>query len=226
MLDGGLDGGLDGALDGGRGAVVGLVLAAGAGRRAGGPKGLRRDGDGEPWVAARVRALGQGGCARVLVVVGAAGEDVAALVPAGAQVVRAPGWARGLSASLSAGLAAASDLERGGAAALAGGAVVGRWSAAAVVPVDVPDLGAAEVARVLGAWPGVGLARAVHDGRPGHPVVLDRASWGQAAAGTGDEGARRLLVGADVLRVECGDLASGLDVDGAPSTSPTARRGG
>ena len=58
------------------------------------------------------------------------------------------------------------------------------------------------------------LARAAYDGVPGHPVLLGRDHWaGVNAAATGDRGARDYLATADVVLVECGDLASGRDVD-------------
>ncbi len=59
------------------------------------------------------------------------------------------------------------------------------------------------------------LARATYEGRPGHPVLLGRAHWdGVIEAATGDQGARGYLAGRDdVEPVECGDLATGLDVD-------------
>ena len=44
------------------------MLAAGAGTRAGGPKALRRDADGVPWLHLAVAALRGGGCDPVLVV--------------------------------------------------------------------------------------------------------------------------------------------------------------
>ncbi len=86
--------------------------------------------------------------------------------------------------------------------------------------VDLPDLVPQVVARVVGgAVGGAGaaagsLARAAYDGVPGHPVLLGRDHWaGVAAAATGDRGARDYLATADVVLVECGDLASGRDVD-------------
>ena len=49
---------------------------------------------------------------------------------------------------------------------------------------------------------------------PGHPVLLGRDHWaGVAATATGDAGARDYLRGRDVTLVECGDLATGRDVD-------------
>ena len=69
---------------------------------------------------------------------------------------------------------------------------------------------ASALARPMWPW----LARAAYDGVPGHPVLLGRDHWaGVAAAATGDRGARDYLAAADVVLVECGDLASGRDVD-------------
>jgi nicotine blue oxidoreductase len=83
--------------------------------------------------------------------------------------------------------------------------------------VDTPDVGADVVARVLAAARSAasGLARATYGGRPGHPVVIERSHVAALAETLhGDEGARVFLAGrADVLAVECGDLATGADVD-------------
>ena len=60
-----------------------------------------------------------------------------------------------------------------------------------------------------------GLARAVFSGRPGHPVVLAREHWPELDAQlTGDSGAGPFLRARDdVIAVECGDLATGADID-------------
>ena len=87
--------------------VVGVLLAAGAGERFGGPKALARDEDGTSWLVRSVRALGP--CAEVVVVLGAQAEAAASLLPNGVTVVRADDWAEGMGASLRAGLAALAD---------------------------------------------------------------------------------------------------------------------
>ena len=46
----------------------GLLLAAGAGRRMGGPKALRVDADGTSWLVRSAGALLDGGCSGVTVV--------------------------------------------------------------------------------------------------------------------------------------------------------------
>lgn len=135
------------------------------------------------------------------VVLGAAAERAAALVPPGpVSTVVAEDWAQGMSASLRAGLSA----------------LAGTDAAVAVVSlVDLPDVGADVVHRVLTAATGSGvLVRASYDGRPGHPVVLGRDHWaGVLDAVAGDAGARDYLAARAVVEVECGDLATGRDVD-------------
>jgi CTP:molybdopterin cytidylyltransferase MocA len=179
--------------------VHGLLLAAGAGRRMGTPKALLRDPDGTTWLARSVTALLDGGCESVTVVLGAAADDAAALVPAGpVSVVVADGWAEGMAASLRTGLAA---LPPGPESAV-------------VSLVDLPDVDAAVVRRVAATTGTDALARAAYDGVPGHPVLLGRDHWAEVAAtATGDAGARDYLGRHDVTLVECGDLATGRDVD-------------
>lgn len=174
-------------------SVAGVLLAAGAGTRYGLPKVLAHQG---AWLRVAVEALVDGGCGDVVVVLGAAVVDV----PPPARVVVAADWAVGMSASVRAGLGAA------GAADLA-----------VLHLVDTPDVGADVVARVVSAAGSStsGLARATYDGRPGHPVVIARRHWPALSATLhGDEGARAYLQASDgVVSVECGDLASGVDVD-------------
>jgi len=175
--------------------VVGVLLAAGAGRRYGKPKVLV---DG--WLDLAVRALRDGGCAEVVLVLGAAGVTA----PPGAATVIARDWSEGLSASVRAGLAQADRMH-------------GEFAALHVI--DTPDVGAAVVARVIdrALASRAGLARAYFGERPGHPVVLARRHWRDVlAAVSGDTGAGSYLRRrADVENVDCSDLASGRDVDEA-----------
>lgn len=178
----------------------GLLLAAGAGSRMGRPKALLVGADGEPWLARGVRALREGGCAEVTVVLGAAAEEAAALIPPGVATVVAEGWAEGMSASLRTGLAALDETSA---------------EVAVVSLVDLPDVGPEVVRRVLEAGADAGtLSRATYDGGPGHPVVIGRDHWpGVLETTRGDAGARDYLATHQVTIVECGDLASGHDVD-------------
>lgn len=180
--------------------VAGLLLAAGRGRRAGGPKALRRGGDGVPWVRRSVAVLREGGCASVHVVVGAAAEEVGALLDESVHVVRAADWAEGMGASLRAGLRALA---------------VSPAPAACVHLVDLPDVGPEVIRRLLAYTAPDALARASYADGPGHPVLIGRTHWaGVVAAAAGDEGARSYLAGRPVREVDCSDLAAGGDVDG------------
>ncbi|MGB0101652.1 MAG: nucleotidyltransferase family protein [Nocardioides sp.] len=180
----------------------GLLLAAGAGSRMGMPKALVRAADGEPWLVRSVRALADGGCDQVTVVLGAgAAEARPLLAGTGVEVVVADDWADGMSASLRTGLDAARPTDA---------------VAALVSLVDLPDVDALVVRRLLAAAPEPGtLRRATYDGRVGHPVVIGRDHWaGVVNESAGDRGARGYLASHEVETVECGDLATGHDVDG------------
>jgi CTP:molybdopterin cytidylyltransferase MocA len=198
------------------GIAAGVLLAAGAGTRYGMPKVLARNGQ---WLRAGVTALADGGCDDVVVVLGAAIVDV----PAPARAVVARDWEQGLSASVRAGIQAIGAAS--GAAIEAAieepieEAVAGAIEAAFAVlhTVDAPGVGAAVVHRVLDAARSSpsGLARARYGDRPGHPVVIARRHWADLLDGLrGDEGARAFLARrADVVAVDCADLASGQDID-------------
>lgn len=178
----------------------GVLLAAGAGSRMGMPKALVHDDDGRSWLAAGVEALREGGCERVTVVLGASADEAVALLDGlGVDVVIASDWADGMSASLRAGLRALPD----------------DGEAAVLLLVDLPDVTADVVRRVVAAGSDpTALRRAAYDGRPGHPVLIGRDHWaGVLAEASGDAGARSYLAGHQVDLVDCGDLATGHDVD-------------
>jgi CTP:molybdopterin cytidylyltransferase MocA len=186
--------------------VRGVLLAAGAGRRMGGPKALLRDRSGVPWLDRAVGVLLDGGCAGVTVVLGAAADEAARLLeevgwsddPA-VDVVRADDWDEGMGASLRAGLRAVADSDA---------------DAVLVSLVDLPDVGADVVRRLAAGASPASLVRATYDGSPGHPVLLGRDHWtGVVAAATGDRGARDYLAAHPHERRECGDLATGRDLD-------------
>ncbi|MEU3602163.1 nucleotidyltransferase family protein [Streptomyces sp. NPDC006798] len=183
--------------------VVGLLLAAGGGRRLGGrPKALLRH-RGRPLVEHAVAALRAGGCDPVYVVLGAAAEEVRARADlTGCAIVDNPGWERGMGSSLRAGLAALPPYA----------------DAVVVLLVDQPGIGAAAVARVRAAGTGTGraaLAAARYDGVRGHPVLLGAAHWPDVArSATADRGARSYLrTRPELALVECGDVAAPFDVD-------------
>ena len=219
--------------------VRGLVLAAGAGRRMGGPKALLRHRPEDPTLVERaVQLLHAGGCSGTTVVVGAAAEEVTSIVTAlgrDVDVVRCPDWEEGMGASLRAGLTAMARTTHEGE---------GCVDAVLVTLVDLPDLTPEVVARVLDA-PGhvdnahsahpdpdehavdvhepVGptpkelratLRRAAYDGVPGHPALIGRDHWeAVVATAVGDHGARSYYRITPHELVECGDLATGRDAD-------------
>ncbi|WP_236967769.1 nucleotidyltransferase family protein [Microbacterium aurantiacum] len=189
--------------------VVGVVLAAGAGARFGGPKALARTPDGEPWIARAVATLTESGCREVVVILGARADEARPLVPDTATVVVAADWAEGLSASLRAALRSVGERPTDRPA-----------DRAVIVPVDTPDLPVAAVRRVLAASVITGaqtLARATYAGRPGHPVVLGRAHWPElAATARGDRGAGPYFRAHGAIEIECGDLWDGADIDHRP----------
>lgn len=195
-------------------SVAGVLLAAGGGRRMGTPKALLRDERGVPFLDRAIGSLLDGGCASVTVVLGAAADEARELLDRdgwlgdeAVRVVEATGWATGMGASLRTGLdALTSEVEA---------------DVALVSLVDLPDVGPEVVARLCGVAAGPAtLARSTYDGRPGHPVLLGRDHWADVAgSATGDRGARDYLTAHDVRLVECGDLATGRDVD-HPSDLP------
>lgn len=183
--------------------VAGLLLAAGAGRRFGGPKALAVL-DGTPLVVRALRALTDGGCDPVRVVLGARADAVRRLLPDPGIAVTATDWASGMGASLRAGMAAIEALDPAPDAVL-------------VHLVDLPDVGPEVVARLVAIAEPQALARAEYGAGPGHPVLCGRAWWPDfVASADGDRGAREFLSGhPDLQLVDCADLAGGTDVDRA-----------
>jgi CTP:molybdopterin cytidylyltransferase MocA len=179
-----------------------MVLAAGEGTRFGFPKGLARTPDGTPWLALAERMLRLAGCDDVIVLVGARGDEVAALADERSVVVRVDDWEDGLAATLRAGVAAAA---RAGC------------DIAVITPVDTPDAPADAVRRLLAITPddpATTLTQAVYRGAPGHPVLIGRDHFAALTeALTGDRGARAYLTAHGAIEVECADLWSGADID-------------
>jgi CTP:molybdopterin cytidylyltransferase MocA len=179
------------------------------------PKALATCDDAVPWVTLAIDALRQGGCTHVAVAVGAHADEVAEIVTqAGASAVLVPDWKAGMAHTLAAGL----DY-------LAGTT----HQAALIHLVDLPDVTAPVIARVLAHARADVLARATFGGRAGHPVLAGRDHWGPlahhlAATGNPQQGARDYLRAHHTVAVDCTDLASGGDVDS--NYQPCPRCGG
>ena len=170
-----------------------MVLAAGEGRRFGGPKQLA-ELDGRPLLRHVLdTALGHPDVDRVVVVLGARAAVVRAAVPDDERVrlVTCADWADGPSASLRCGLAA-----------LDGGDAL-------VLLADQPRIPAAAIDRVLAV--DAPLVRATVDGAPGHPVLIGADHRERLARLDDDE--RRALLRAEAATAEIGDLGGTGDVD-------------
>ncbi len=181
---------------------AGLVLAAGEGRRFGRAKATV-EFRGRALVHHAVAVLREGGCRPVVVVSGAAHDEVSTIVaPQDATVVENPRWRDGMGSSLRRGLEA---VETAGA------------SAAVVILVDQPLLGAEAVHRLVHAWRDGGkVVVATYDGADGHPVVLDRTCWALLRESGRDEVGARELVRTHpelVTRVACDGTGIPDDID-------------
>jgi len=197
--------------------VVGLLLAAGRGRRfdaAGARDKLLQPLDGRP-VARHALDVLSGGCDAVIAVLRpdapAALRDL--LRDAGADPIVCPDADMGLGHSLAAAVRAA-------AARL-------RPEVVLVMPADMPWVRAATVLAVArAARLGSDAERAARivvprlaDGRRGHPVAFGADHFAALGALTGDRGARALLDTLPLTVVETDDAGILRDVD-TPSDLP------
>lgn len=171
--------------------ICGVVLAAGGSTRLGRPKQLL-DLDGRPLLQ-HVVTTAAAVLDEVVVVLGhAAGEIEAALtLPKGARVVINPDHGAGQSTSLRAGLAALNEAT----------------TAAVILLGDQPRLPADAIRRVVAVHEQTGapIVRALWQGTPGHPVLIDRSIWGALSRIEGDVGARDVIASRPEMReVEMG----------------------
>jgi CTP:molybdopterin cytidylyltransferase MocA len=179
-----------------------VVLAAGGSSRLGQPKQLVRRGR-RPLLLHAVQAASAAveDRSRIVVVLGAEALRLRALLRRAAPDVRAvtnARWRAGLATSLRAGVRAASR----------------RGEAVLVLLVDQPDVDAAALRRLVGAWRRrpTAPAAARYAGRVGVPAILPRRSWRALRALERDAGARALLRDArDVTAVDMPEAE--LDVD-------------
>ena len=161
--------------------IVGLLLAAGQGRRFGADKLMQALANGTPVAVAAARAL-KAACADSIAVLRPEQDALAVLLEAeGLTVVRCAVAHSGMGHSLAAGVAARSAAWRD----------VAGWL---VALADMPCIGVPTLRRVAEAIAGgAALAAPVHAGRRGHPVGF-AARWKDALlALEGDEGARAIL---------------------------------
>lgn len=176
--------------------IVGVLLAAGAGRRFGADKRRALLADGTPLAAAAAQKL-RAACERTLVVVRA--DDPAPPAFPGCELVRSDAARRGMGHSLAAGVAASPH-------------AAGWLVALADMPFIEPSSYRAVVAALRA---GAALAQPVHAGVAGHPVGFAAGWFAQLVALAGDAGARALIRDAGAARVLCAVDDAGIhrDVD-------------
>lgn len=131
-------------------------MAAGEGRRFGGPKQLA-ELDGRPLLA-HALAVMEDVCDRVVVVLGARADEVREALGLGDTVV-CPDWEQGIFASLQCGLAALGDAS---------------YDAVIVALGDQPFLSRERIEAVLSV--DAPIARAWDGEAPSHPVVIRRGA--------------------------------------------------
>ncbi|HXY42180.1 MAG TPA: nucleotidyltransferase family protein [Vicinamibacteria bacterium] len=173
--------------------ICAVVLAAGEGRRMGGPKALLPV-HGTTFLGHLCRLFAVSELDATIAVLGASAERVRAEgeIPPGVRVVVNERWREGMLTSIWRGL---DEAETSGA-----GAVL-------VHPVDNPLVSPATVAAVIGAVrSGAAIAVAAHAGRRGHPVAFARATWPALRAASPATGARQVLLDdpGRVVHVETG----------------------
>ena len=181
--------------------IEGIILAAGESRRMGYPKPLLRIGD-QTFIARIVETMLEV-VPRLVIVVGAHRERVRAAIPRDERIaiVENPDYSRGQLSSLRVGLRAMQADTAGALVHLGDHPIVRADTFRAVI--DSYNKSAKPIV----------IAR--HDGRRGHPVIFDRAIFGELLSAPESEGARH-VVNADPSRVayvELDDPGINLDLD-------------
>jgi CTP:molybdopterin cytidylyltransferase MocA len=185
----------------GVGRIAGIVVAAGGGRRIGGPEALLRRGDA--LLVDDVCGIAhEVGCAPLVVVLGAQANQVrSAAKLAEARVVVDKAWGTGLGSSLRVGLEALDGVDA---------------DAALVLTVDMPGV-TVEAARRVALLPHSGaLVCATYDGLRSYPMLLGRRHWaGVATLAKSDVGARPYLLAhkTEIVDIACDAVADGLRLD-------------
>lgn len=158
-----------------------LIPAAGFGTRMRGEDKLLHDVDGLPLI--RRQALHALSAADHVIVTVQNHDTPRARALAGLAVhlVEVPDAVDGMAASIRRGVAA----------------LPARIGGVAILPCDMPDLTADDLARVLRAFREDPFGRlhqaTTQDGRPGHPVIFPRDCFASLRQITGDRGARAIL---------------------------------
>ncbi|WBB80232.1 nucleotidyltransferase family protein [Micromonospora sp. WMMD882] len=178
-----------------------MIIAAGGGRRIGGPEALLHLRE-RPLVDQMIDTMTEAGCAQTVVVLGAAAAEVRRTADlSGATVVVNQAWGTGVGSSIRAGLAALTD---------------DTIEAVVVIPVDMPGLTTEAVRRVVALPYPDALVCATYGGLRGYPMLFGRRHWpGIATLASADVGARPYLLAHKDLIVDiaCDTVADGSRVD-------------
>lgn len=181
--------------------IAAIVLAAGEGRRAGGPKALLAI-EGTTFLARAAAILDRPGIDEVIAVLGHAADRVEreGRLPENARAVVNSAWAEGMLRSILCGLQAAEET--------AADAVI-------VHPVDHPLVAAATVDAVADALRrGAIVAVPSVAGKRGHPTGFARAAWPALRSADPSLGARSVLRGhPDWVTHVAGDPGCVLGID-------------
>lgn len=182
--------------------ILGALLAAGVGTRFDAGNKLLADLDGDPVVARSARTLNESRLEAAVAVVGHDAEAVARALPDELDVVTAPDYEAGQSASVRRAVAAARERDA---------------EAILFALGDMPRVAVGTVEAIrreyvdAGNRPGIVAPR--YDGRRGNPVLFDARYFDALARVEGDRGGRDLLDAEPVTHVDVADPGVRRDVD-------------
>jgi molybdenum cofactor cytidylyltransferase len=167
--------------------VAAVVLAGGASRRLGTPKQLIRLG-GEALVERTVRICREAGCDPVVVVLGAAADQVrSACSLEDAMLVMNQRWQEGMASSIAEGVSALDDGVDG----------------CVITTCDMPAVLADHLRRLTDSG---GMRASAYAGRHGVPAYFPRDRFPQLMSLSGDTGARDLLKSCPAIPLEGDEL--------------------
>ncbi len=164
-----------------RADIAAIVLAAGRSSRMGGPNKLLATIDGVPLVRRVVDAAKASTASSITLVTGHRAKQVSGLFQRNEiQIVHNRDYAKGLSSSLAAGIAAVPDTA----------------AAAIVLLGDMPMVSSKSIDRLIAAFDpdaGVHIVVPTFNGKRGNPVLWSRQFFNELRTISGDVGARHLI---------------------------------
>ena len=190
-----------------RGAIAGLILAAGLSRRAGPANKLLIDTDGQPMIARVASRTKAAGLAPVIVVTGHEHKRVKkAVAGLGVQCIQNPDYKEGMAESIRHGVAAFDD-SIGGVLICLG---------------DMPWVEVATLVSLIEAFDPKNsreICRPIYQGNPGNPVLFARIHFDALGAIKGDRGGRPVIeANPDVLsEIDVDDAGVLRDLDRVPT---------